>query len=367
MDALLLFISVALVIMAAILLSNILFFPRLTPRTPTATPRLSVLIPARDEAAVIGETLALLTAQAAPHVEIIVLDDHSSDATAEIARAAGVRVVSGAPLPDGWSGKNWACHQLAAQASGDVLLFTDADVRWPPGALDALLAEMQRTDADLLTVWPTQTTITLAERLTVPLIALVVMAYLPVLAVHYVPLAALGAANGQCMAWRRAAYARVGGHESVRATVLEDVTLARRAKGLGLRLRMADGGGLVGCRMYTDWPSVRRGFAKNILAGYGGAVPLVLATVFHWLVFLVPLLLVFTRLALAGVSLVALGLLLRAVSAAATRQRVIDALALPVSVLLMTVIAGQALYWHLVSGGPQWKGRTLAKVGRTNG
>src|SRR5690349_2429214 len=125
MDFLFAFIACVLIVMSGILLSNLVFFPRLRPVTPDApAPRISVLVPARDEAAVIGETLARLDAQAYPDFEILLLDDHSTDATGEIARGMGgrVRVISGAALPAGWSGKNWACHQLAAQATGDLLL-----------------------------------------------------------------------------------------------------------------------------------------------------------------------------------------------------------------------------------------------------
>ncbi|MCA9982582.1 MAG: glycosyltransferase, partial [Anaerolineales bacterium] len=163
-------------------------------------PCVSILIPARNEAAVIGESVQLLSAQGYSQREIIVLDDNSEDGTGSIAQqAAGdVRVLTGSPLPAGWMGKNWACHQLAQHAQGDILLFTDADVRWQPGALAAVVDLFERTEADLLTVWPTQITVSWGERLTVPLIAMTVLAYLPVQLAHdfYHPLAA--AANGQC-------------------------------------------------------------------------------------------------------------------------------------------------------------------------
>jgi len=367
----LIFVSLVLLTMVGILLANVTLFPRLKRgRHAGALPSVSVLIPARDEAAVIGETLSRLVAQDYPNLEILVLDDGSTDSTADLARRAGsgVRVISGAPLPLSWSGKNWACHQLAQHASGELLLFTDADVVWNPGAVSALVAEMQRTRADLLSAWPSQITLTLAERLIVPLMAMVIMAYLPILAVHHIPLALFGASNGQCMLWRRNAYFKVGGHSAVRASVVEDVALARRVKSGRLRLRLADGAGLVGCRMYSDWATVRRGYAKNIIAGYGGVLPLLLATGFHWLVFLLPIGLLFDPShAPFAAPLIALGITLRALSAAFTRQRVLDALLLPVSVIAMTLIAAQALYWHFRFGGPRWKGRTLSRAGHAHG
>jgi chlorobactene glucosyltransferase len=387
MIILILFVTLALTGMAFIAILNTFTFPRLTapfptPRfLPSSPPRLSLLIPARNEAAVISQIVRGLLAQTYPHFEIILLDDHSTDNTATLAQAAAnddprFRVLTGQPLPSGWMGKSWACHQLAQAAAGDWLIFADADVRWSPQALAALVSEMNHTQADLLTIWPTQITVTWGERLVVPLMALVVMGYLPVLLVHHTPWPAFAAANGQCLAFRRQAYEAVGGHAAVRNVIIEDITFARRIKAADLRLRMADGAGLIACRMYPDWPAVRDGYAKNILAGYGGRVFfLALATVFHWLVFLFPWLSLFTILDLrftiydgafairyslfVPLLLIALGLGVRMLTAAATRQRLGDALLMPVSVLLMTRIAAQAVWWQWRYGGPKWKGRVV--------
>lgn len=379
MSAIWLFALCALVVIALIAVANTLSFPRLRPASPIRTPRVSILVPARNEAAVISATVARLLGQDYPAYEVFVLDDGSTDGTAQLARWSAVgdsrlRVIEGAPLPGGWTGKNWACWQLAQQASGEVLIFTDADVRWEADGLRALVGLMQRTRADMFTVWPTQETRTWGERLTVPLIALAVIGYLPELAVRFVPWPVFAAANGQCIAFWREAYLQAGGHKAVRTCVVEDVALARIAKRRGLRLVMADGNGLIRARMYRTWPETRDGLAKSILAGYGGRPTfLLLATAFHWLLFALPWL----WLAVGGalplgsgwpgfpLALVALGVGIRALSAAATRQRVADALLMPVSVALMTAIAARALWWHLRYGGPQWKGRTVSK--RTQG
>ncbi|MAU11337.1 MAG: family 2 glycosyl transferase [Anaerolineaceae bacterium] len=364
MMAFVVFVLVALCIIALTTISNVLLFKRLQPEMTAKTPHVHVLVPARNEAAIISQTISALLQQTYPNYSVTLLDDHSEDGTADIAQKAAkgdarLTIIKGSDLPAGWMGKSWACHQLAQQAEGDFLLFTDSDVHWQPQGLAAVMGMMQQTEADLLSVWPTQQTVTWGERLTVPLIAMVIMGYLPIVMTHYAPLAIFGAANGQCMLWRRSAYDKIGGHEAVANNVLDDVSQARLVKQAGLRLRMADGNGLVTCRMYDSWPAVRDGFAKNILAGYGSAVALVLATIFHWAVFLLPYVWLFdANLRLYGLLAIGLAFGIRALSAAATHQRIRDSLLMPVSVLLMTRISVQALRWH-VSGGPRWKGRVI--------
>jgi chlorobactene glucosyltransferase len=369
------FISGALCVIAGIAILNIFAFPRLGAHADkqTDSPRVSMLIPARNEAVVISGTIQRILAQGDALHEVLLLDDHSTDGTADVARqaAAGdprLKIIAGAPLPDGWFGKNWACHQLAEQASGDLLVFTDADVDWRPGALDALCAARAASGADMLTVWPTQVTRTWSERVVVPLMAFVIHSYLPAPLVNGTRYASFSAANGQCIAFTRSGYQRVGGHAAVRGEIVEDIRLARLTKRAGLRLTMIEGDGLVACRMYTDWRQVRDGYAKNIIAGYGSVPAMLAGAVFHWLVLLGPwlwLLLgagdttgLWPGLPLAWITL---GIGTRALTAAATRQRTADAITLPVGALLMTMIAGQALYWQARYGGVRWKGRTLKR------
>lgn len=372
-NILVVFVAVTLIGMAGITLINVFVFPRLSRKYPASnfTPLVSILIPARNEAAVIQTTLEKLLAQAYPNYEVLLLDDNSTDETGKIARSLNdprLTVLSGAPLPNGWLGKNWACHQLAQMAQGEILIFTDADVRWEAGSLDAVIAEMQRTNADLLTIWPTQITVTWAERLVVSLMALAIVGYLPVIGTHYTPIAAFAAACGQGMVWKRSAYQAVGGHAAVRDNVLEDVTLARILKRKRLRLRMEDGAGLIACRMYTDWQTVRDGYAKNILAGYGNNIPaLLLGVIFHWIVFVLPWFWLLAGAFGLGSSgwpewplvLITLGVGVRMLTAAFTRQRVMDGLLMPISVGLMTLIAFRSIYWKLRYGGPNWKGRAI--------
>lgn len=256
------------------------------------TPLVSVLIPARNEARRIVPCLRSLLAQDYPRYEIIVLDDHSEDDTARIilshgfSREAGAnrRVLDGQTLPPGWTGKSWACHQLAAAARGDYLLFTDADTIHEPTALGAFLGHALDTRASLLSAWPRQVTETWSERAVIPLVYVLLLGALP----HYLlrrlqkkpeyarntsrsMLETLGAANGQFVLFRRDAYEHIGGHAAVRDHLVEDVALGRLVTARtaeGMRLVNCDGSRLVHCRMYTSFAGVWEGFTKNLRAAF---------------------------------------------------------------------------------------------------
>ncbi|MFC5848383.1 glycosyltransferase [Deinococcus petrolearius] len=248
------------------LLHNALAFPRLRPAVTPPGARVSLLVPARDEAHNLARTLPGLLAQGA---EVIVLDDHSSDDTAAVAARLGARVLRGAPLPPGWTGKAWACQQLAGAATGELLVFTDADVFWHPGALGGLLREQAASGADLLSVWPRQDNRTLGERLITPLVEVTLLVGLP-FAFLRLPSPRAGAANGQVMAFRRAPYEALGGHAAVRGELLEDVQFAYRLRAAGGRQSLALGQRCVGVRMYRSYPASVRGLGKSLLAVHGG-------------------------------------------------------------------------------------------------
>jgi chlorobactene glucosyltransferase len=356
-----------LIVISVIAIVNTLTFPRLHPVEQLSYPLVSIMIPARDEAGIISETIQSLLAQNYPDYEIILLDDNSTDGTAGLAHMAAegdprMKILHGAPLPAGWKGKNWACHQLSRAARGSLLVFTDADVFWSADALPAICAELRRSRADMLAVWPTQITETWGERLVVPLMGFAILAYLPVLAVHFITWPVFAAANGQCLVFQRAAYEQIGGHMAVREAIVDDMAFAYKVKRAGLRLRMSDGNRFVKTRMYRNWSEVRDGYAKNILAGYGDSILFLFSSViFHWMLFVVPWFWLFISLLnsanpLLPVMLILLGVLTRALTAATTHQRVPDAFFLPVSVVLMSVITAYAIKWRF-SGGPRWKGR----------
>ena len=264
---------------------NLVTFPTLRrePAAPGKRPATSILVPARNEAGRLPAALEGIRRQEA--AEILVLDDESADGTAMVVRRAAaadprVRLLPGAPVPPGWTGKTWACHQLAGAARGDLLVFCDADVSLQPGALDALWAGMCAQRSDVFSVFPRQRTVTAGERLLVPLIDEVLLAFLPHVLLR-LPARAAATANGQLLAFRRAAYDALGGHAGVAGELAEDLALARRARRAGLALGLALGGDLAGARMYRGYRDSVRGLGKSLRAAHGGS-DLALAAAVSW-------------------------------------------------------------------------------------
>lgn len=359
-----------------IALSNLWALRRLGDyRLPSHYPRVSVLVPARNEEDNIGPCVRSLLAQDYPDFEGLVLDDGSTDGTGAILAALAaedvrLRVLQGQPLPDGWLGKHWACHQLAQAASGELLLFTDADTRHHPHTLQGAVAALIAEEADLLTLFPREEVVTWAERLTVPIFQWSFFSLMPIALAHRLPTPALSATIGQFLLFRRPAYEAIGGHATVREDAVDDMALGRRIKAHGFRWRLLDGTRHVHCRMYHGFPEVWEGFSKNLFAVFGYRIlPFLFVWTWTWLVFWEPL--VVLALKLAGVRLPQLSAGLAAV--AVVESLLVWGIAYwrfhsprylvffyPLSVLLFVIIAMRSLALTL-TGRATWKGRLLAR------
>jgi chlorobactene glucosyltransferase len=340
---------------------------------PVRTPRVSVLVPARDEEAQIGDCVRSLLAQEHPDFEVVVLNDHSTDRTGEILAAlasgdARLRVLAGADLPPGWLGKHWACQQLAEASDGELLLFTDADTRHGPHSILHGVAALESEEADLLTALPHEETVTWAERLIVPVVPWAILTFLPLAIAYRRPSPALSAAIGQYMLFRRRAYDRIGGHAAVRSDPVDDIALARRIKAHGLRWRLADASHDVRCRMYQEADQVFEGFSKNLFAGFGQRL-LPFIGVWLWLaiVFLLPIVVLLFGL-LGGPApaldmvIAGFGVAFGLASWGICRLRFGFPLRMtplyPVTILLLLCIAVGSVILAL-QGRATWKGRTL--------
>ncbi|HEX5578809.1 MAG TPA: glycosyltransferase family 2 protein, partial [Candidatus Limnocylindria bacterium] len=241
--------------------------------SPTASDGLvSVIIPARNERAVIETVVTSVLASAYRPIEVLVVDDRSTDDTAarvgELARRdPRLRLIAGEELPPGWYGKPWACLQGYRAARGDLLLFTDADTRHAPELLGRAVGALRETGADLLTIAPRQRCETFWERIVMPQIWLL-------LGVRYHPARVNRSrrprdviANGQFILMPRASYEAVGTHEAVRGDVAEDLALAQAVVGRGGRLHFAFAERLMETRMYQGLGALIEGWSKNVYLG----------------------------------------------------------------------------------------------------
>jgi glycosyltransferase involved in cell wall biosynthesis len=244
------------------------------PVEQTAGPAVSVIVPARNEEACLRDCLASLVSQAGVRVEILVVNDGSTDRTAEIARSfGGVRVIEGEPPPVGWTGKNNAVWTGAGQATGDWLLFTDADTVHLPGSLARSMAEAQERGADMFSYSPEQEVETFAEMAVMPVIfAELAAQYRPSEVSD--PASSAAAANGQYILVRREAYESVGGHQAVAGEILEDVALAQAFKASGRTIFFRYGGDAVRTRMYRNFAQLREGWSKNLVLLFRSPVKL---------------------------------------------------------------------------------------------
>jgi chlorobactene glucosyltransferase len=250
-------------------------------RWPANAPLISVLVPARDEAASIGACMEALLGQDYPNFEIIVLDDASTDGTAELARRdPRVRVVTGAPWPNGWTGKNWACHQLAAQARGDVLCFVDADTFLSPDALSRAAGELQGDDLGLVSMLLRTETGTVAEVVLMPMVNHAMLALLPAALMERAAHPDIAVALGPFIMVRRAAYIASGGHAAAPEHIVDDVQLARAVKAAGHKVGLRNGTTLVRTRWYHGFREIWDGFSKNAYGGLGYRSGVALAALF---------------------------------------------------------------------------------------
>ena len=248
--------------------------PRLegTPPPPMAdaAPLVSIILPARDEAANIERCVTSLLAQRWPRFEVIAVDDGSTDGTGEIlarlaAADARLTVVRGAPLPDGWLGKNHACAQGAARARGALLLFTDADAVHLPECLPLAVAAHARLGADLLTAIPHLECVGVAEKLCQPAILGGTLTIERLGAIN-AGRARIAFAIGHYLLFRRSAYEAIGGHAGARASVVDDLALARATVRAGLALRVVLAPDALRVRMYRRFAELWWGYAKNMAA-----------------------------------------------------------------------------------------------------
>lgn len=323
----------------------------------------SVLIPARNEENHLPTLLEHLLAQDHPIHEIIVYNDQSTDRTGKIvasyaARYNHIHLVPGDKLPPGWLGKNHACHQLSQRATGELLLFVDADVRLEPWVARSALCLIKKHRLTMLSVFPRQITKSLGEKLTVPLMNWLLLSFLPLHRIYNSWRKAYVAANGQFMLWDARVYRLLGGHKRVKDFPVEDMALAKLLRQKRYRMMTLLGEYGIFCRMYTSFSEAWQGYSKNFYYGFGLNAPLfVLFSFFLAALFLHPVLLLFWHTSFWPWLIVAL--LQRWLMSLTTQGQPLWEMALHLFQGPIFLLLGLHSLWRSKTQQLYWKGRKL--------
>ncbi len=335
-------------------------------------PFVSVLVPARNEESNIRKCIEQLLEQRYPDFEVIVLNDNSEDRTGEILleiqkKNPKLKILNGKPLAEGWTGKTFACKQLAEEAAGNWLLFTDADTSHLPGSLRSAMVTALERNADLLTVFPGMTMKTFSEKLLMPMLFFIAFVLLPFYFVEKKGFPKFAIGIGPFMLFKRTAYDEIEGHASVRSAIVEDVWLARRIKEHGLKLSAADGKEFCSVRMYGNLREIWNGFSKNIYAGFNYSAALLFSVNSAYMIlFFLPFvfLAVYPAISPQSGTLLALVIiqaiilyLIRILLAIKFKLGFISTLLHPLGAFIVPVIAFNSWRWIAAGKGSMWKGR----------
>ncbi|MFL6450677.1 MAG: glycosyltransferase family 2 protein [Bryobacteraceae bacterium] len=355
---------------AALFFRNLqLYRPPSEPRSRADLPRVSVLIPARNEERSIRAAMESVLATRDVVLELIVLDDHSDDGTSQIVREmahdARVRLEFAPELPAGWCGKQFACLSLARLASHDILVFLDADVRLHPGGLSRMIEFLQSSKAELVSGFPHQEVHSFYERLLLPLMHFLLLGFLPMDLMRRRMDPSLGAGCGQIFVARRSAYWAAGGHAAIRESRHDGISLPRAFRIAGFRTDLCDVTSVAQCRMYYSGAEVFEGLLKNATEGVAAPSRIGVFTVLLLAGHVLPFALLLFAFAVhrpahasaLAVFAAALSLSPRIMAAARFRQPWSTAFLHPWAVLVFLGIQWYAFLRSLLGMPATWKGR----------
>jgi glycosyltransferase involved in cell wall biosynthesis len=312
---------------------NLIFLQRYPKTMNPYSGLVSVLIPARNEEKNIGTLLDNLQNQNYQNIEIFVFNDQSTDQTAEVVnnfaqRNNRIKLINSEGLPKGWLGKNFACYKLASKATGDYLLFLDADVRVAGSIIQDTTNLSEKHNLGLLSIFPMQKMENLGERMTVPNMNYILLSLLPLVLVRKTKFPSLAAANGQFMLFNAKTYRKNAPHKQVKNSKVEDIEIARWYKQNHIKVACLVGNPFITCRMYKGFSDAVYGFSKNVIQFFGDSF--VLAILF-WLITTFGFIVVLLQFSIAlFVAYIGLTVLTRIFISTASRQAVLRNLILAV-------------------------------------
>jgi chlorobactene glucosyltransferase len=345
-------------------------------KIPEPAPLVSILIPARDEEANIESCLQSLQKQDYPNFEVLVLNDESSDDTAAIvsqiaARNNRIQLLQGKPLPEGWAGKPFACHQLAEKARGSWLLFVDADTVHAPSMLRSVIAQSIELKASLLSGFPHWLTTSLPQKIAVPVIYFIILSLFPLWWFQRSNEPKASLAIGQFLLFSREEYWRIGGHKAVKSKILEDIWLGIEVSRHGGRHFAVDLSSLVSCNMYRTLGLMWQGLTRCIYSiAEISTIALFALLIVGYFFFLAPfywlwneLFIVDASLALRAIvmSQVAVILFMRWLVDNRFKASLISTPVHPLGFLYIILTCLYAIAEQLVGAGVYWKNRLYGK------
>ena len=351
-----------IVLRFTVTLFNFISNPKLTRVSRQYHDLVSVLIPARNEEENILRLLESIHQQDYKGYEVIVYDDLSTDKTYQVVSAFvekhhNFKVIKGTDLPYGWTGKNYACHQLAEKASGEYFLFLDADTTISDNLINSSVHRMQLFKLGLLSLFPTQNMNTIGEKVTVPLLNYLLLNLLPLRFVYLFKTPAMSVACGQFMLFDGAAYQQNQWHQMVKDKVVEDAEIMKLLKGSGYNGEVLLANKMIKCRMYKNFNDAISGFSKNSLALFNYNISALL--VFVLIMIGGPLIVIMTlniSLIFFMIGLIALSRVMIALSAG---ENVFFNIVLhPAQMINLAVIAFLSIQKHLTRTNV-WKGRCV--------
>ena len=325
--------------------------------------KISVLIPARNEEKNIKDCLDSIFNSTYKNFEVIVLDDNSIDSTFSIIENYksinnNLKIIKGILLPEGWFGKNWACHQLSENCTNEIMLFVDADVRLERNALGNAVDVFMKFKADLLSVFPTQKIKSAGEWLLIPLMDWLLYTFLPLKKVYTSNSKSFSAANGQFLMIKKDNYKKFGGHEKLKNKVVEDVEFVRSFKKMNFKTITLSGNKLVYCRMYRNLKEVLNGFSKNFYPGFNiDAIAFMFLLSAIFASFFLPIIFVFIE----SRFLLVIGIILiqRLITSSVAKQNLLMNLFLFFPHMLMIMIAGIKSFLDNKYKRVVWKDRKI--------
>jgi chlorobactene glucosyltransferase len=354
---------------ALVFLLNLFYFRRRRSVSLPAHPeKISVLIPARNEQANLPRCLDSLLAQSYPNLEILVMDDDSTDGTWAVLQEYAsryperIQIARNDSLPDGWTGKCWVCWQLSRMATGSWLAFIDADTVHQPDSIGHAYLEARRRSSSLISYVPELVLGTLAEKIGVPVITFAFYLLFPMGLIRWIPSRYVAMAVGPFLLVRRDTYERFGGHQRLREEIVDDVAMARAVKSLGEPVDLIDGNGLMSTRFYHNAREVWNGFSKAAFGAFGFSFLPYLATLFFaYAIFLNPFLMLALHptLSLANpfFNQVLIIMALRLLLALRVRQSLLTVLLHPALIFFALLFCLNSL-WRIAWGLPVvWKQR----------